>query len=344
MASADPVRLAVTVGFIGASLFAAYGGYRAIIGARQPSGPAPVQVAAAMAGTPVLTASAPIPRGEVISAPALHAIMVEGTTPPPSTFAEPEAVVGKVATTDILPGQIILASMLSSDRADAGLAALIPPGKRAIAIPIAEDVAVSNLVRAGDLVDVLLILRSGVLPHAAIPVASAEGSTPPTPAAAAPPDPGDVSETRILLQAVPVLTLGDHLGQMKPTQPVEGGGRLNAPRPEASRTLTLALTPEETEAIALGRTLGTLELALRNPEDADVSKRRPITLKELRGATARSEAEPPPQPVPGPGADARRPIELIVGSEHRTIYSLDAGLPHRAGSQGTMRPSGTRGP
>jgi len=168
------------------------------------------------------------------------------------------------------------------------------------------------------------------------------------PPGATPADPGDVSETRLLLQAVPVLTLGDHIGQVRPPPgPPEGsGGRLNAPptRPEVSRTLTLALTPEETEAIALGRTLGTLELALRNPEDADVSKRQPITLKELRGASARSEAEPPPVPVPGPGADARRPIELIVGSEHRTIYSLDAGLPHRAAGQGTMRPSGTRGP
>jgi pilus assembly protein CpaB len=348
MASADPVRLAVTVGFIGASLFAAYGGYRAIIGARQPSGPAPVQVAAAMAGTPVLTASAPIPRGDVISAPALRAIMVEGSTPPAGTFAEPEAVVGKVATTDILPGQILLASMITSDRADAGLAVLIPPGKRAIAIPIAEDVAVSNLVRAGDLVDVLLVLRSGVLPHAAIPVTPAPASGPPPTGAAPPPsDPGDVSETRILLQAVPVLTLGDHLGGIKPTTPTETGGRLNQPsRPEASRTLTLALTPEETETIALARTLGTLELALRNPEDADVSKRRAITLRELRGASARSEAEPPPEPEAGPkpGADARRPIELIVGSEHRTIYSLDAGLPHLAGSQGTMRTPGVRGP
>jgi pilus assembly protein CpaB len=347
MASADPVRLAVTVGFIGASLFAAYGGYRAIIGGRQPSGPAAVQVATSAPGVPVLTASAAIPRGDVISAPALRAIMVEGPTAPAGTFAEPEALVGKVATMDILPGQILLASMISSDRADAGLAVLIPPGKRAIAIPIAEDVAVSNLVRAGDLVDVLLVLRSGVLPHAAVPV-PAEGA-PPAPAAAAAADPGDASETRILLQAVPVLTLGDHLGTVRPTAPVEGGGRLNAPRPEASRTLTLALTPEETEAIALARTLGTLELALRNPEDADVSKRQAITLRELRGASARSEAEPPAVAVPGPGADARRPIELIVGTENRTIYSLDAGLPHRtggpgAGSQGPMRPSGTRGP
>jgi len=351
MASADPVRLAVTVGFIGASLFAAYGGYRAISGARQPSGPAAVQAVAPMAGTPVLTASAAIPRGDVISAPALRAIMVEGTTPPPGTFAEPEAVVGKVATTDILPGQIVLASMITSDRADAGLAVLIPPGKRAIAIPIAEDVAVSNLVRAGDLVDVLLILRSGVLPHAGVPIApNASGAAGPPPPAAttSPSDPGDTSETRILLQAVPVLTLGDHLSQVKPAAPTETGGRLNQPaRPETSRTLTLALTPEEAETIALARTLGTLELALRNPEDGDVSKRRAVTLKELRGATARSEAEPSPMsdaaPVPPPVADARRPIELIVGTEHRTIYSLDAGLPHAAGRQGTMRTPGTPG-
>jgi pilus assembly protein CpaB len=334
MAQPDPVRLAVIVGFVGASLFAGYGGYRAIMGARTQAPAAPVPTAASN-GSAVLTASAPITRGEVIAAPKLRAISVEGTVPDGS-FATPEPLVGRVATTDILPGQIMLPAMVSDDPAAGGLAALIPPGKRAIAIPIAEDVAVSNMVRAGDLVDVLVVLRSGVLPHAGIGAAS-PGGVVARPleggAAASPADPGDESETRLLLQAVPVLTVGDHLGGLRGPQPGEGGTLTPPPqRQEPSRTMTLALSPEETERLALGRTLGSLELTLRNPHDTDQEVRPPITLQELRGAKT----------GPMAAAHARRPIELIVGNEHRTIYSLDAALPEAAPEP--TRRTGARAP
>jgi pilus assembly protein CpaB len=234
----------------------------------------------------------------------------------------------------------MLPAMVSDDPAAGGLAALIPPGKRAIAIPIAEDVAVSNMVRAGDLVDVLVVLRSGVLPHAGIGAAS-PGGVVARPleggAAASPADPGDESETRLLLQAVPVLTVGDHLGGLRGPQPGEGGTLTPPPqRQEPSRTMTLALSPEETERLALGRTLGSLELTLRNPHDTDQEVRPPITLQELRGAKT----------GPMAAAHARRPIELIVGNEHRTIYSLDAALPEAAPEPtrrtGARAPSGAR--
>ncbi|GAN76966.1 Flp pilus assembly protein CpaB [Acidisphaera rubrifaciens] len=307
MAKADPVRIAVTLGFAATSMVAVVGFWQAFSGARAPSRPA-ISAGPPVATVPVQVAARPIARGETIGVTALRTLSVVDAGPSDG-YRTTDALAGLVALTDILPGQIVLPAMVAADHGGAGLAALIPPGQRAVAISVTEDMAVSNLIRPGDLVDVLLILRAGVLPQAA-------GMPPVMPsafagmAAAHPAAPqGDPSETRLLLQAVRVLTTGTRLGGALTgpggAPPVEGG---------ATRTLTLCLTPSQAETIALARTLGTLALILRNPADDRRAALPPVTLSALRDGPAPAAADPVRA---GP-----RPVELIVGQDHRLIYPL----------------------
>jgi len=52
---------------------------------------------------------------------------------------------------------------------------------------------------------------------------------------------------------------------------------------ETTRTVTLAVTPEEGERLILADTLGTLRLGLRAKDDGSVSPGLGITLTELIG-------------------------------------------------------------
>ena len=308
MAKADPVRIAVTLGFAATSMVAVVGFWQAFSGDRAPPRPAAV-AGPPVATVPVQVAARPIARGEAIGAAALRTLSVADGGPPDG-YRTADALAGRVALTDILPGQIVLPGMVAADRRGAGLAALIPPGQRAVAIAVAEDMAVSNLIRPGDLVDVLLILRAGVLPHAAamapvMPSALAAVSRA-HPAAAQ----GDPSETRVLLQAVRVLTTGARLGGGLP-----GPGGAPPAEGAATRTLTLCLTPSQAETVALARTLGALALVLRNPADTARKRLPPATLSALRDGAAPADAADPAQPGPNP-------VELIVGRERRLIYPL----------------------
>src|SRR5439155_16784385 len=87
------------------------------------------------------------------------------------------AVVGRTAVVALFPGEVVLGGHLSG-RGARGAAALVPVGRRAIAVP-AESAA--TRVARGDLVDVLSVAPNGsgdavLVATAAIVVDVAEGS------------------------------------------------------------------------------------------------------------------------------------------------------------------------
>lgn len=79
------------------------------------------------------------------------------TNVPPDVIADEAEVVGKVARTEIVPGQIILRSMLKDKFGEASEAAFeIEPGHVAVAIPIDRQISVAYAIKEGDYVDVLI--------------------------------------------------------------------------------------------------------------------------------------------------------------------------------------------
>lgn len=279
-------RLVLILGLLGATFVIAYGAIQLI-----PSRPsqtaqvAPVEQPAIVTSG-VVVAARVIGRGQRIQREDLALLPVDGKATDGS-FVNFDDVIGKTAIQPIANGQMVLAAVISADPSKAGLAALVPPGSRAIELRTNEEIAVGNFVRPGDHVDIAFLLPEGALPKT-------DGTA------------GSLAEARTLLQNIPVLAVGDTLGD--PASAPDANGR----RPEPPHSVTVSMTPDQVSQFVLARSLGSLYLTLRNPSDPQVVTATTAHLADLRGST------------PGPAMAVslgRRPIELITGNHSQTIYS-----------------------
>ncbi|HEY4345570.1 MAG TPA: Flp pilus assembly protein CpaB [Parvibaculum sp.] len=231
----------------------------------------------------ILVAARAIPRGAVIAAEdvTLHGV---AAPLPAGSFTSASAAIGRVATADILPSQIILGDALSASRQAAGVSALVETGARAFAVRIAEDQIVGGFLRVNDRVDVFATLPDAVFPQEMNGGRKA----------------ADQSRTTLLLQNVAILAVGEKL-QTKGAEALNG-----------ARTVTLAIGPDAVARLALAERLGKITLAIRNPADKDVTPETTVSLSDLGTMTA--EAAP---------AAAEAPIKKAAApSGHRiTIYS-----------------------
>ncbi len=233
----------------------------------------------------VLVASRSIARGAVITN---DDVTLRGVVSPAPTgsYSEAAAAIGRVATGDILPSQIILGDMLSAEKLAAGVSALLPEGQRAFSIRVSEDQIIGGFLRVNDHVDVFVTLPGSVFPE----TTSAERRE------------ADKSRATLLLQNVTVLAVGEKLS----TKGADAIGGV--------RTVSLAIAPEAVARLALADRLGKVALAIRNPSDMTTAPESSVSLADLgTGTTADAEAAPSSAPV-------ARKAETIGG--HRiTIYS-----------------------
>jgi pilus assembly protein CpaB len=265
-------------------------------GAHRLSAPKrPEPPAAVAAPGPSLVAARPIARGRRIEPGDL--MLTALPQPPAGALHSTDAAIGRIAVADIAPRQPVLGSALAADASALGLAALVPIGYRAISIQTNDEIAVSNLLRPGDVVDVQMVLGDAVL-------AKGSGGAG-----------GDRSEASTLLQAVRVVSVGEMLAR-----PGAGGGR----RPEPARTMTLAMTPEQVAQFTLARSLGAFYLALRNPADDAAPPRVAARLPDLRvsapAVRAAVAAARPVRPRPAAAPPRTDGIELVVGGRSQVIY------------------------
>lgn len=142
---------------------------------------------------------------------------------------------GRVALRPIVAGEPVLASKVSGTDGRASIAANLPAGKLAFAIPISDVSAVGGFVRPGDVVDVLLTRR--------IP---GEGAT------------EQDKMTDVVMESVRVIGI-DQVADEKKTEPAVG------------KTATLEVDTIGAQKLALARELGILSLALRNVQDTATS-------------------------------------------------------------------------
>jgi pilus assembly protein CpaB len=243
----------------------------------------------------LVTAAKPIGRGQLIQAADLKSTLVIGP-PPPHSIVSPTLAVGRIATVDIQPQQLILTSLVSSDPSAAGLAMLVPVGQRAISIDTTDEIAVGGFLRPGDTVDVQIVLPGDVF-------AGTEGA--------------DRSEAQTLLQNIKVMTVGATLGEPE-AKTADAGVKATATE---RRSLTLAMSPEQLGLFTLARKMGRFYLVLRNPaDDAEAPAERAV-LAGLRGGEAapRSVAAQV-NFAPRRQAASPRPVELIVGGQRQIIY------------------------
>jgi pilus assembly protein CpaB len=192
----------------------------------------------------------------------------------PTTFLKVEEVEGR-GTIDILrQHEPITASKLAPKGAGAGLQPTIPPGMRAISIKVNEIIGVAGFVTPGARVDVLVTLDDRT--------ASKEEKM-----------------TRIVVSNVEVLTAGTRYDQ---DQSREDG------KPIPTSVVTLMVTPDDAERVALAQNEGKINLTLRNPLDTVPSSTRGAQIANLLG----KQTTPPPTVDPSSSKPRRVRREAVV--------------------------------
>jgi pilus assembly protein CpaB len=198
---------------------------------------------------------------------------------PEGAFKDPAEVVGRGLVASVVRNEPILPGKLASKEAGAGLPPIIPPGKRAVSVKVNEVISVAGYVLPGNLVDVLAT---------ASPTARPEDMT-----------------SKIVLSQVQVLTAGTRLEQDQ----ADG-------KPVQVTVVTLLVTPEQSERLALASTEGQIHLALRNPLD----KEQPNTPGIRPGVLMGMAPAPRPRVTggarPQPAAPQAPPaVEIIRGDK-----------------------------
>ncbi len=248
----------------------------------------PQQAKAAPAAAHIVLAQRDIEVGTVLKEEDVHVADWPGAVPAGSS-TKVEDVVGRGVITPIFAKEPIIDSRLAPKGAGGGLAAMIPPGMRAVAIRVNEVVGVAGFVVPGMRVDVLI---SGNRPGGSNSL-------------------GTVTKT--LLQNIEVLSAGQDF-----KKDAEG-------KPILVQVVNLLVTPMQAEELSLASSQTNIQLVLRNPLDHEVAKTPGTAVSnlfsgsQLRGpeeatAAPRPRAPRPPvvQTAPPPKKEAFV-MEIISG-------------------------------
>jgi len=183
---------------------------------------------------------------------------------PEGAITKLQDVVGRGVTTAIYAKEPLIESRLAPKGAGGGLASMIPPGMRAVAVRVNDVVGVAGFVVPGMRVDVLI-----------------SGQSPGTNS-----NLGTMAKT--LLQNLEVLSAGQDF-----KKDAEG-------KPVAVQVVNLLVTPEQAEELALASSQTSIQLVLRNPLDRDVAKTTGTAVRLLFDGTKlrTGELEAPHDPQP----------------------------------------------
>lgn len=229
----------------------------------------------------IVLASRPVTLGARLNAADVKLVGWPSTTPITGAFNRLEDVVGRGAITSLNENEPITESKLAPREAGAGLAPAIPPGMRAISVKVNEVIGVAGFAVPGARVDVIATVRRP-----------------------------DDARTRVLVSNVRVLTAGTRYEQ-------EQG---HDAKPIPSTVVTLIVTPNQAEKIALASAEGQITLMLRNPVDAEepstpgahlarlVEETAPPVTPAAAAPTARRSAQP--VSVDRPAAPMTRPYTV----------------------------------
>lgn len=205
---------------------------------------------------PVVVAAADLELGSELRADDLRVIAWPENAVPAGAFSNPDEVVGRGLVMPVIQNEPILPMKLAPTEAGAGLPVVIPEGKRAVSVRVNEVIGVAGYVLPGTRVDVVAT---------ASPTSRTEDTT-----------------SKVVLTNVQVLAAGT-----KMEQDGEQG------KPMAVNVVTLLVTPEESEALALASTEGKIQLALRNPLDKSTPETPGIRPAALLGSrTAKKQSAP----------------------------------------------------
>jgi pilus assembly protein CpaB len=248
----------------------------------------------------VVVAKVDIAIGERIIAEQLAVVQLPRSAAPDGTFSKiDENLVGRVAVTRIAAREPVTEGRLAPLGSAAGLSSVIPEGFRAMNVRVDDVVGISGFIMPGALVDVVVVIET-------------------------PDDKQRERVSKIVLQNIKVLANGANLDKPK-----------NEKEVERVKTVTLQVTPEQAEKLALASSEGRLQLVMRNSIDQGDEVTSGATKKSLLSG---ERAQPVPEPglgsdaKPAPRASAsapRRPRPRLAASETAVKVNTPAPAPVR---------------
>jgi pilus assembly protein CpaB len=183
-------------------------------------------------GRRVVLAKVDIPVGTRLIAEQLTTAHYPPGATPAGAFDAPDKLVGRVVVTSLAANEVLTDMKLAPEGSSGGLSAIIPEGYRAMTVKVDDVVGLAGFVVSGALVDVVVVID--------------------------PPDNSSNKDpiSKIVLQNIKVLASGQSLDRPR-----------NERDPERVNTVTLQVTPDQAEKLALASTEGKVRLMMRNAVD-----------------------------------------------------------------------------
>jgi pilus assembly protein CpaB len=234
-----------------------------------------------MTTTQVVVSATHLPPGSYLQEKDLKYVAWPASDPVPGMFSHLEDCVNRTVMNSVETNEPILESKLAPQGAGGGLPATIPEGMRAVSVAVNEVIGVAGFVMPGTMVDVLVTGSPEMMGNGA-------------------------KLTRTIMENIRVLAAGQKIEQDK-----QGG-------PQSVTVITLLVTPEQANELALASTQGKIQLALRNAVDARKTEPPPVYEASLFGGGAPAPAKhsshvgPPSVPIAAP---APYTIEVIRGAK-----------------------------
>ena len=164
----------------------------------------------------------------------------------------------RVVLSPIEVNEPVLIGKLSGPNGRATLSNMMTPGMRAVTIRTDEIAGVGGFVTPGDRVDVVLTRDAGAIEE-----------LPRMPRA----PPARPITTEIVVEDAKVLTVGQGADERQTT-------------PQIANSVTIEVTTEGAQKVALARTVGTLSLSLRSSADGGAVKDGVTTISSFGGSVA----------------------------------------------------------
>jgi pilus assembly protein CpaB len=204
-----------------------------------------------VASVQTVVAARAMPVGTLVSRDDVKVVSWPARAVVPGSHSTTDAVTNRGLLVPVAENEPLTEAKLAAAGTGAGLPPTIPQGMRAISVKVNEVIGVAGFVVPGTRVDVMVVLRKG-----------------------------QDSMSRLVLNNITVLASGTRYDQAKAQTEA---------KPIPTTVVTLLVTPDDAEKLALATTEGQISLVLRNPLDSEPVKTDGTRLASLMGAPA-----PPP--------------------------------------------------
>ena len=256
----------------------------------------------------VAVAKVAIPLGTKIVAEQVTVVQFPKESTPEGAFDAPEKLVGRVAVINIGAREPITESRLAAEGSSAGLAAIIPEGYRAMTVKVDDAAGISGFIQPGAMVDVVVTIDPQQDGGHKDPI------------------------SKVVLQNIKVLANGQNIDKPE-----------NEREANSVKAVTLQVTPEQAEKLALASSEGKLQLMMRSQIDQGdeqtpgVNKRNLLTgdvampapepgalkseqpKQEVKAVRRSAPVAKPTTAAPAPQPTPRASVEMIEGAKKRSV-------------------------